>query len=225
MANRSYLYSTNFVPGSDVKKDERRIVGISEWNCDIPIVFKLLLSANPRRCRSSIWDIPEEIALLGDYDKGTANLFAFLERISDPAVQPLRQEARGFLAAEKNKNRYFLLECGEIFDMAEEPLQEQNDRLLDEIKNLGPQLEQKLADLAAPQGAAVKPARDEERLDLLDRVYAAIVNPRSKEAGDFLARSFAAKSAVPKKQVDATQALYSLGLGNWSNILYFSPNG
>lgn len=52
MANRSYLYSTNVVPGPDVKKATRTLTGISEWNYDIPIIYKLLLSGNPRPCKS-----------------------------------------------------------------------------------------------------------------------------------------------------------------------------
>ena len=66
MANRSYLYSADTLPTSDVNQ-KPRVVGISEWNYDIPVAFRLLLSGYPRKCRSVIWDFPDEIAIAGDY--------------------------------------------------------------------------------------------------------------------------------------------------------------
>ena len=50
MANRSYLYSCNVIPGPDAVEQGRKLVGISEYRFDIPIVFKLLLSGSPRTC-------------------------------------------------------------------------------------------------------------------------------------------------------------------------------
>ena len=67
MANRSYLYATNIVPGSE-EKDE--MLGISEHPWDTPITYNLLPSGDPRTCKSSIWNQPEEIALVGDYATG-----------------------------------------------------------------------------------------------------------------------------------------------------------
>lgn len=119
MANRSYLYSTNIVPGPDAEAQGRKLIGISEYNYDIPIVFKLLLSGNPRTCPSSIWDCNDDIALLGDYDAGLANLEAFLAQIQTPAAQPLIAEALEFLRKPENHNPYFVLECGEIFEMSD----------------------------------------------------------------------------------------------------------
>jgi hypothetical protein len=74
MANRSYLYATNTVPGIDVIQSKRQIIGISEWNYDVPVVYKLLLSGNPRLCKSSIWDVPDLIAIVGDYSLGLERL-------------------------------------------------------------------------------------------------------------------------------------------------------
>lgn len=164
MANRSYLYSTDALPSAEAEK-KPPAVGIAEWNYDIPLAFRLLLSAHPRKCRSLIWDFPEEIAIAGDYVQGVARLLRYLDRIDDPAIAELRDEARSFLTADENKRRYFILECGEIFELDSEPLAAQNDRLLSELL----ELESTSADL---------PAGDIE----------------------------------------------SLGLGNWSNILYFDPN-
>lgn len=78
MANRSYLYSTNVIPGSIDKVDDRTMIGIAEWDYEIPIVCKLLLSGNPKTCSSSLWANPEEIALIGDYATGVKKLEEFL---------------------------------------------------------------------------------------------------------------------------------------------------
>jgi hypothetical protein len=195
MANRSYLYSSNLLPSLEMKEADRQMNGISEWRYDIPIVYKILLSGNPRKCRSSIWDVPEEIAIVGDYDHGLDRLLHFLDRISLPEIVPLKEEARRFLTDEANRNRHFVLECGEIFEMKAEPLPEQNDRLLAEIRNIEPGIESALAALSANQ-------------------------PSNAKSGGIVARLLGRKSSLPEKKASA-DAVESLGLGNWSNVLYF----
>ena len=148
MANRSYLYGTNFEPSPEGDKEHRRVVGISEWNYDIPIAFKLLLSGNPKMCRSLLWDVPEEIALVGDYERGVASLFRFLDRISLSEIVSLREEARQFLTSENNKSRYFVLECGEIFQMEDQAPSFHNERLLAEIQRVEAAAESILAELS-----------------------------------------------------------------------------
>ncbi|MFT3883272.1 MAG: hypothetical protein QM703_26915 [Gemmatales bacterium] len=165
MANRSYLYSADTLPTQEANT-KPVAVGISEWNYDIPLAFRLLLSADPRKCRSLIWDFPDEIAIAGDYEYGVAHLFRYLDQIKDPEIVQLRDDARKFLGATENKRRYFILECGEIFELDSEPLAAQNDLLLSEVLEME-------SDLPCPTAA----------LDI-----------------------------------------ESLGLGNWSNILYFDPN-
>ncbi len=136
MANRSYLYAADHLPTPDVATSVRRQVGISEWRYDIPIAYKLLVSANTQQCISSIWSTPETIAIGGDYDGGTDRLFAFLDHISNPAIVPLRDEARLFLSSSENRRRYFVLECGEIFEMNDGSPAEQNELLFLEICRL-----------------------------------------------------------------------------------------
>lgn len=165
MANRSYLYSVDALPvaGADEKP---LVVGIAEWNYDIPLAFRLLVSAHPRKCRSLIWEYPDEIAIAGDYDQGVARLLDYLDGMNQSGIAALRDEARAFLNADENKRRYFVLECGEIYEMDAEPLIDQNERLLAELLELG--------------------------------------------------------SSIPKP--DKTEDIHTLGLGNWSNVLYYDPN-
>lgn len=196
MANRSYLYSTNVMPGPSAKANGRKLIGISEWNYDIPIVFKLLISANPKICPSSIWDNQEGIALIGDYASGVQNLEGFLSRIALPSAQPLIAEALEFLSKSENQNQYFVLECGEIFDMGDTPLQEQNLALFEQVQNLQPEIDMALQSLLPPSAEPPKPV-------------------------GFLAKLFGRVSEPPKQDHDPMQSIYSLGLGNWSNILYF----
>ena len=196
MANRSYLYSTNVIPGPNAKANGRKLIGISEWNYDIPIVFKLLLSGNPKTCLSSIWNHPEKIALIGDYVSGVKNLEGFLSKIDIPSAQDLIAEAMEFLNRPENQNQYFVLECGEIFDMSDTPLIEQNLALLEEIKNIQPEVEQALLSLVPPPVAPPKPV-------------------------GFFSKLFGRPPAPTSSAHDLMKPIYSLGLGNWSNILYF----
>src|SRR6218665_2111035 len=97
MANRSYLYASNVVPGPDVKAQAHTVAGISEWNYDIPIVYKLLLSSNPRPCRSFICNTPHDIAMVGGYAPGVERLTAFLNRIDLPGARQLLAAMLGFV--------------------------------------------------------------------------------------------------------------------------------
>jgi hypothetical protein len=197
MANRSYLYSTNVLPGPDAKANGRKLVGIAEWNYDIPIVFKLLLSGNPQTCLSSIWDNQEQIALVGDYAPGVKSLEDFLSRIAFSPASPLIAEALDFLSKPENRNPYFILECGEIFDMGETPLPEQNLALLAEIKNLQPEIAKALQSLPSPP----------------------VEEP--PESPGFFAKLFGGNPEPRKQEHDPMKSIYALGLGNWSNVLYF----
>lgn len=196
MANRSYLYSTNVIPGPDAKANGRKLLGISEWNYDIPIVFKLLLSGNPKTCLSSIWDNTEKIALIGDYTSGVKNLEGFLSKIALPSAQTLITEAIEFLNKPENQNQYFVLECGEIFDMGDTPLLEQNFELLEKVQNLQPEMDEALQSLLPPAIEQPKPV-------------------------GFFSKLFGRAPEPQRPEPDPMKPIYALGLGNWSNILYF----
>ncbi|GHU10393.1 hypothetical protein FACS1894185_1750 [Betaproteobacteria bacterium] len=196
MANRSYLYSTNAIPGPTAKANGRKLIGISEWNYDIPIVFKLLLSGNPKTCLSSIWETPEEIALLGDYASGVKVLEGFLSKVTLPSAQALIAEAIKFLNKPENLNQYFVLECGEIFAMEDTPLLEQNLELFEQVKNLQPEVDAALQSLLPPPVEPPKPV-------------------------GFFSKLLGRTPEPPKPAQVPIESIYALGLGNWSNILYF----
>ena len=201
MANRSYLYSTNIIPEPNQNESSRVLTGISEYNYDIPIVFKILLSGNPQACTSVIWDNPEKIALIGDYASGVQNLEAFLAKIALPEAQAPIAEALEFLKDPKNQSQYFILECGEIFEMSETPVEVQNLSLLNQVQNLQPEIAAAYQSLLSPVPVA---------------------SEQPKPIG-FLAKLFGRRPTSPKALPvnHSEQAIYDLGLGLWSNILYF----
>jgi hypothetical protein len=164
MANRSYLYASDLIPAAGIDLSRRRMIGISEWAYEIPWAFKQLVSVNPRRCVSSIWEGDEPIAVAGEYEPGVRRLLDFLDRLPRELVGPLADGARQFLLLAENRRQFFVLECGEIFEMEDDDLAVQADRLLKEIQQ---------------------------------------VNPPVSTSAD---------------------AIYSLGVGNWSNVLYFDLN-
>ncbi len=112
MANRSYLYVVDEVPGHGAPLT--RVSGLSEWNWDVPLVHELLVSGSGRLVPSTIWDAPAA-AILGDYDQGVANLERLFARLpQDRETQRQIAEARSVLGAPENRGRYLLLEVAEI---------------------------------------------------------------------------------------------------------------
>jgi hypothetical protein len=197
VANRSYLYSSNDLPESAEWQSKRVLHGISEQNYAIPLAFKILLSGNPTAVRSSIWETPEKIALSGDYQTGLHNLETVLSRIQDPNAASLIEESLQFLRDPRNVRQHFLLECGEIFDLTEGSIEEKNLALLSEIEEIGTSLQS--IELPAALALADPPARR-----------------------GFFSRIFGSSTPEKaKKPIDPLMPYYTLGLGNWSNILYF----
>lgn len=112
------------------------------------------------------------------------------------AAQNFISEVIEFLNKPENQNQYFVLECGEVFDMEEIPLLEQNLALLDQVKNPQLEVEQALKSLVPPPVVPPKPV-------------------------GFFSKLFGRAPEPPSLAHDLMQPIYGLGLGNWSNILYF----
>lgn len=149
MANRSYLYTTSFAPDSDATRAPTdRISGISEWPYAIPLVFRILVSVDPRPCRSLIWDHPDAMAISGRCGPGIARLERFLARIDHPTLGSAAGDAVAFLRAHAEPDGYFVLECAEIFDMDGEPLDELNAREIGKLGEIDTEIDAALAGLA-----------------------------------------------------------------------------
>ena len=128
MANRAYLYA----------KKGNEVTGISEYNYDIPISHKILVSGNIKLVKSKIFRSPFKIALQGDLKKGVEKLYTFLEDLKSKeyfdksVLNEYIEETKAFL--DKNSGyQHFHLECGEIFDTN---IYIKNRKLYKEISNI-----------------------------------------------------------------------------------------
>jgi hypothetical protein len=197
MSNRCYLYSTDTLPAQGAADPAASLTGISEWDDDIPLVYKILLSADPAACRSSISDSAANTAIAGDYAAGLEQLKAFMNRLTAPAAQPLVAATLEFFDNPLNAKKYLVLEAAEIFDYNSEPHEQQNEELLQEIKDLDEEIETALAEVLPSPVAAP------DRRGLFGRLF---------RAGPVQA------AATP--DVDAEE-IEALGFGNWSDTLYY----
>jgi ankyrin repeat protein len=173
----------------------RIMTGLSEWNYDIPLAFKILLSGDPKICHTSIWGLKEKVALIGDFASGVENLKHFLGRIRHPDAKAPIEETLEFLNKTENINTLFVLECAEIFVLSgkDENLEQRNLELLDHIQN---QLDDEIENLLAKLNHIEPPPKQ----GLFSKIFG---------------------KAQTEHDEDPSSRFYALGLGNWSNILYY----
>ncbi len=203
VANRSYLYS---VDKKFEEIEKQNIIGLSEWNYDIPLLYKILLSCDPQICKSpaaSSWEsfdnddnyeIDENCAILADFEGGILKLKEFSKKITHHIAQKLFKEAIDFLQESNNRQKYFLLDLAEIYEMNDGSSQEQNQELIAQIRSLD-----NYADEVVTKLAKYNPER-------------------------FANRNWLGKLFSPKIDDQELEELFceELGLGNWHNELYYS---
>lgn len=191
MANRSYLYASDHLPGSAEWAEKKELRSIAEYRYDIPLLFRVLLSGKPVAVRSSIWDTPQLIAIAGDARTGLDRLLKYIDLLPEPA-KDLVAETREFFAKPENVRKYFILEGGEIFELSDRDLAAQNLALISEI------------------GAIT---------DDVSRLY---LPPRTGARATM--RSFfwgIVGRLLRAPPADPLAPYYEIGLGAWTNILYF----
>ncbi|WPG38507.1 hypothetical protein [Variovorax sp. EBFNA2] len=95
MANRSYLYSLSNRPTSYADRPET-ISGVSEWNYDVPFMYRLLMSGDPQLCASLISDgldddeADEKVklyAISSNFEPGFARVKRFIDIVRFLATQ------------------------------------------------------------------------------------------------------------------------------------------
>lgn len=158
----------------------------AEHKYDIPLVFKILVSASPRICQSLDWPNDGEVAVLGDLPQGRERLFSFLSQLDHPLAQPLIEETKEFLARPELQLPHVLLESLDIFQMSKSDFPAATRQLLEEIEHLEEQLAGHLATTLAALSAPV---------------------PMSSKRRWFWQK--------PTKPSDPLKSLYELGLGSW----------
>ncbi|MBO3273622.1 DUF7822 domain-containing protein [Pseudomonas schmalbachii] len=213
MANRSYLYSLSNQPESYQDRPET-ITGLSEWPYNVPLVYYLLLSGNPRLCASLISDGFEDeapdnktrlYAITGDFATGYARLERFakvLRRAAPAESTQLREsitEALGFLAS--HRERYFLLETIEL-----DLMNTSSETALRAVA------EEHLA-AARAAGAAV------DALSCFDFLAARQLRSAVQSGDDRLAPFKGLSLADDFDHVGVERVM---GMGYWDTVLYFS---
>lgn len=215
MANRSYLYSIDFDLTKQLKSKDDRVASLSECNYVIPISFKILLSVNLQKCNSLIWNYEHPIALIGDYEMGKNKLYEFLEQLYDlklynneELLERIKQ-TKEFLDRGDRKLKYFFLECGEIYDMKDAPLEEQNNALFESILNIEAEIKeyfQKIKDLNNQINAKEKELNEAKNLSWFKKFFSKEVDTLSLE-----------RDIKNLKQ----EKIIGLGIDNWTNVLYY----
>ena len=135
MANRAYLYG---VTG-------KRVTGISEYNYDVPIAYKILLSQNTKMVKSKIFTSIFKTALQGDLKKGVERLYTFFEELKtkgyfeENELEEVIAESKAFLQKNSQCDTFYL-DCSEIYDMENKPLYLSNRSMYKKIKNIDKEL-------------------------------------------------------------------------------------
>ena len=139
MANRSYLYTISFDRTIRKRENLDKVVGLSEFEYAIPLSYKLMVSQNTKLSNSFVWEYEKPIAILGDFKKGKEKLINFLDELATKNLydhNELKDRIEGtkdFLNASEKNLQFSMLECGEIFEMEYDPLEEKNKELFDSI--------------------------------------------------------------------------------------------
>ena len=217
MANRSYLYSIDFDATKGERKNGEKIFGLSEFAYYIPLSFKILVSQDAQVSNSIIWDNEHPIAIQGNFEKGKRKLLDFLAQLQNKKffnrteLNKQITETLEFLNSHQLQN--IILENGEIYDMLEKKIEDQNKQFFkEEIINIDRQID--------------------EYFNHFETMSADIENLK-KEISDlsrpkgFLPKLLSSYNSVKvqaleEKVKDINLEMWNmLGINYWSDILYF----
>lgn len=167
MANRTYLFACNQKP-TGKPSPGRTIVGLSEWNYDIPLAYRILVSGNPEACFSSIWTepadpsvVPQHMAVVGESEAGLERLKGVFKRITLPQAQRVINESLAFLDRTDRKLGFYFLEPAELFAMDDdEESPELNRKLCASLASLDREIDHVVAAINAGSEEGLKVFRD-----------------------------------------------------------------
>lgn len=139
MANRSYLYIKKEI------NENEEIIGIGEYNYNLPLIYKILSSFETETGKSIICNVKEKIAIYSEVTEGVELLKKFLNRLKKEKIsfgnkktlvsEEMYSEIINFFSDEKIKiggNNKFILECFELYEMSVD-LDEFEDYTLEDI--------------------------------------------------------------------------------------------
>ncbi|MEV0613971.1 hypothetical protein AB0I81_11665 [Nonomuraea sp. NPDC050404] len=122
MANRSYLYSADSLPTTEVTPKPVRC--ISEHNWSIPLAHKLLVGRGTSVVPSMIWNAP--VCIAADFTGGVELLGALLRVVGQGLEGGAFTECadKTMTHLSKQQGKYFLLETGEIVSLGGDDAEE-----------------------------------------------------------------------------------------------------
>ncbi|HEU0037590.1 MAG TPA: hypothetical protein VFQ53_43565 [Kofleriaceae bacterium] len=144
MANRSYLYTCDELPGGEGFYAR----GLSEYNWDIPLVHKLMIANESRVVRSAIWD--RDIGIVANRAGAFERVIRFFDKVGEGALEDREQfdqalrHAKEFLSTTPD-TKYLLLEAGEIYDLQGGDLTAEAQLVCTEAARLGARADRALA--------------------------------------------------------------------------------
>lgn len=138
MANRSFLYSIDKIPDG---KSQIHAIGLSECECNIPLIYRILVSHNPQAVFSLIDDPDDKTAIAADYFWGVTKLRYYIEMTMDISDRENAEKLFSFLLDPKNKQQYLYLDCAEIYAMGDDDNFTQNQKLIEELKDIDTTIE------------------------------------------------------------------------------------
>ena len=217
MANRSYLYAIDFDRAKGKRKDEEKIFGLSEYSYSIPLSFKILVSQSPKISHSIIWEYEHPIAIQGNFERGEKRFVDFLNNLSNENIfekselQKQIAETIDFLSKHKLENIF--LECGEIYEMGNDELEEQNKAFLEEdILKIEQKIEEYMNDFRKMKSNISKIKSEITELSKpkssLTKLFSPDNSPKIRE--------------LEEKVKNEEQEMWNiLGINYWSDILYW----
>jgi hypothetical protein len=217
MANRSYLYALGFDRTKGKREKGEKIFGLSEYPYSIPLSYKILVSQDSKNSHSNNWDYEHPIAIQGNFEKGRQKLVDFLSKLSNENIfdkselEKQISETKEFL--DKHKLENIILECGEIYEMGDEELEEQNRKLFEEeILKIDEKLEEAIADFK------------QEKINILNlrSEIVELSKPRSSFQELFSSDKTSEIQKLEEQVKNKEQEMWNtLGINYWSDILYF----
>jgi len=217
MANRSYLYSIDFNATKGERKNGEKIFGLSEYAYYIPLSFKILVSQDAQVSNSIIWDNEHPIAIQGNFEKGKRKLLDFLAQLQNKKffnrteLNKQITETLEFLNSHQLQN--IILENGEIYDMLEKKIEDQNKQFFkEEIMNIDSQIDIYLNQFET-MSANIK---------ILKKEISDLSKPKGFLSNLLSAYNSVKVEALEKKIKDINLEMWNmLGINSWSDILYF----
>lgn len=217
MANRSYLYSIDFDRTQGDRKEGEKILGLSEYPYSIPLSYKILVSQNSKISNSINWDYEHPIAIQGNFEKGKQKLLDFLMKLQSEnlfnktELEKQINETKDFLNSHQLQN--IILECGEIYEMGDGELEDQNKELFDEdIVNIESQIKEYLNDFRSMN----------ETIQTLKNEISDLSKPKGFLSKIFSSDNSAKVEELEKKIKNLEQEKWNiLGVNYWADILYY----